>query len=162
MTISWANLHQKHHAQAIRVAVSILCTGLVREYAAVAEDVVQDAWITAWKLAKDEDHARALLFRCTKLGALDRLRTAKRRENLDAQLIYNSRDTVNPGWGAQANPILVRAVHVLTDGAFETWYLKDVCGMRLLDVCHERKLKFAAMNGQLSRARNTLKREDTK
>jgi DNA-directed RNA polymerase specialized sigma24 family protein len=158
--IEWSELHRKHQAQAVRLAVGLLRNGLSREPFDAAQDIVQKAWITSFRIGKDATHARALLFRCVRIIALDAIRGDKRHEKLNEESIVGQRTEVELGWGATANPQLLLASQTLTSEAFDTWYLQDVVKLSHADVQSECQISAGAYYGRLSRARHLLAAQD--
>lgn len=141
---------------------------LMRAYAAKlmnstveSDDVVQEAFITAWERAPDLEHGAALrswLMRIVANKAIDRIR----RRKVQAQLV----DIDAPAPIADAPPViaevhqeldaLASALGDLPDMQRTCWLLKEVTGASYRDIAAQLDVPESTVRGQLARARRTL------
>jgi RNA polymerase sigma-70 factor (ECF subfamily) len=143
-------------------------TPMMRAYArrilsgsADVDDVVQDAFISAWQQlqnVKDPQHLKSWLMRITSRKALDRVRSARPQQDLD---------DVNPPAPVHHDPVrqaeahaglaaLDRALRQLPDAQRQTWVLREVGGYSYDEISDELGIPTSTVRGLLARARKDI------
>ncbi|MEV7692620.1 RNA polymerase sigma factor [Microbacterium sp. NPDC089189] len=143
-------------------------SGIMRAYVkritgslADADDIVQDAFVTAWRqlpTLRDGDAVKAWLMRITSREALALVRRRSRETPLE------DRDFSTP---AQTQPeqvtihnarlaALSAALDTLPDDQRRTWLLREVAGLSYGDIAEELDLPASTVRGNLARARASI------
>jgi RNA polymerase sigma-70 factor (ECF subfamily) len=132
-------------------------TPMMRAYArrilsgsADVDDVVQDAFISAWQQlqnVKDPQHLKSWLMRITSRKALDRVRSARPQQDLD---------DVRQAEAHAGLAALDRALRQLPDAQRQTWVLREVGGYSYDEISDELGIPTSTVRGLLARARKDI------
>jgi RNA polymerase sigma-70 factor (ECF subfamily) len=138
-------------------------TPMMRAYArrilsgsADVDDVVQDAFISAWQQlqnVKDPQHLKSWLMRITSRKALDRVRSARPQQDLDD---VNPPAPVHHDPVRQAEAHAGRALRQLPDAQRQTWVLREVGGYSYDEISDELGIPTSTVRGLLARARKDI------
>lgn len=143
-------------------------TPMMRAYArrilsgtAEVDDVVQEAFITAWgQLPKLDDPGRAKnwLMRITSRKAIDRIRAARPQADLE-EIDLPTPDLSTPARQAEARAgvaALSDALQELPAPQRECWVLREVGGYTYEEIAEELDVPLSTVRGLLARARKDI------
>ena len=141
--------------------------GVLRGYAtrilgrtASSDDVVQEAFVTAWQqldTLEDPAAVRAWLIRITTRKALDHLRASRDHEDIDdLEIAAAAAGPEARAEGSDMNVALSRALDALPATQRRTWILRELGGYSYDEIAVELGLPNSTVRGALSRARSTL------
>lgn len=143
-------------------------TPMMRAYArrilpgsADVDDVVQDAFITAWdQLPTLDDPARvkSWLMRITGRKAIDRIRSARPHAPL-SEMELSAPDRISPPRRAEARAgiaALSEAINQLPDAQRECWVLRELGGYSYEEIADALDIPVSTVRGLLARARKYL------
>ncbi|GGD26934.1 DNA-directed RNA polymerase sigma-70 factor [Microbacterium faecale] len=143
-------------------------TPMMRAYArrilsgtADVDDVVQDAFITAWgQLPKLDDLGRvkSWLMRITSRKAIDRIRATRPRADLEG-IDPPAPDVSAPARQAEARAgvaALSDALQELPGSQRECWVLREIGGYTYEEIAEELGIPLATVRGLLARARKDI------
>ena len=128
------------------------------------DDVVQEAFITAWqRLDTLEDGAalKSWLMRIVSRKSIDRLRARRERADFDLHEPL-APDHQSPPRVAEADSqtqALSRALANLPEDQRRCWTLRELAGSSYVGIADELNLPVSTVRGLLARARKTLLRE---
>ncbi len=143
--------------------------GLLRGYArrvlgsaaSSADDVVQEALITAWQqLPQLQDHSavRSWLVRVTSRKAVDLLRGLKHHDDVD-DVDAPAAEGAGPESMADASALagsLHAALDALPEQQRQAWTMRELGGLSYEEVAEELGVPVSTVRGLLARARTTL------
>jgi RNA polymerase sigma-70 factor (ECF subfamily) len=129
-----------------------------------ADDVVQDALVTAWKdMGKLRDGAavKAWLMRIVANRAVDSGRRRKSHGNVDDQtgLVDGKPTPEQAAVAGSAREALGRALARLPEEQRRCWVLKEFGGQSYEEIAETLGIGTASVRGRLARARTTLVKE---
>jgi len=143
-------------------------TPMMRAYArkilpggADVDDVVQEAFITAWqKLPSLDDPARvkSWLMRITSRKAVDRIRARRESDDIDA-VDPAAPEVATPARVAEARSSLEAlraALAELPEDQRQCWTLREIGGYTYEEIAEQLDLPVSTVRGMLARARKTL------
>ena len=143
-------------------------TPMMRAYArrilpgsADVDDVVQDAFVTAWdQLPKLDDPGRvkSWLIRVTGRKAIDRIRAARPYSDL-SETELPAPDRMAPPRRAEARAgiaALSDAINQLPDAKRECWVLRELGGHSYEEIAEELDIPVSTVRGLLARARKDI------
>lgn len=143
-------------------------TPMMRAYArrilpgsADVDDVVQDAFITAWEqLPQLEDlaHVKSWLMRTTSRKAIDRIRGSRAHADV-TELEVPAPEQTAPPRRAEAHAgvaALGEALNHLPDAQRKCWVLREIGGYSYEEIAEQLDLSAATVRGLLARARKDI------
>lgn len=125
------------------------------------DDVVQDAFITAWdQLPKLDDPGRVRnwLMRITGRKAIDRIRSARPHSDL-SEMELPAPDRMAPQRQVEAragSAALSDAINQLPDSQRECWVLRELGDYSYEEIAQELDLPISTVRGLLARARKDI------
>jgi len=143
-------------------------TPMMRAYArrmlagsADVDDVVQDAFITAWQqlpALEDTAKVKSWLMRITSRKAVDRIRAHKPHADLD-DVEAPAPEHLSPPQAAEARAgvqALGEALRELPGPQRECWILREIAGYSYEEIAEELEVPLSTVRGLLARARKHL------
>jgi len=126
-----------------------------------AEDVVQDAFVIAWRQLGDLDRPAAVkswLMRVTGRKALDRLRARRPQVELDDETVPvpESRTPARVVETRSQLAALAAALDELPEAQRQCWVLREVSGLSYDEIAEALGAPASTVRGLLARARGTL------
>ncbi len=127
------------------------------------DDVVQEAFITAWQQLPNLENLRAVrswMLQIATRKSLDRLRARKDHEDIDDQEIPSPAG--GPEAAAEASSLdeaLSKALSALPEDQRRCWVLREIGGLGYDEIADQLGLPLSTVRGLLARSRKTLVRE---
>jgi len=144
---------------------------LMRAYAirlmsstAEADDVVQEALITAWQqlhTLTDGSAVKSWLMRIVSRKGVDRLRSRRRYDDIDTVEVA-APEASGPESSAQVSSqmdALKKALANLPEQQRESWVLREIGGLSYDEIAEQLSVPVPTVRGRIARARETLTRE---
>lgn len=128
---------------------------------AEVDDVVQDAFITAWDQLPTLDDPRRVkswLMRITSRKAIDRIRVTRLHADV-TEVEYSSPEHATPPRRAEARAgiaALSEALGLLPAAQRECWVLRELGGYRYEEIAEELDIPLSTVRGLLARARKDI------
>lgn len=125
------------------------------------DDVVQDAFITAWEqlaTLEEPDRVKSWLMRITSRKAIDRIRATRPHADVE-ELDVSAPDRTDPPRQAEASAgvaALGEALKELPVGQRQCWVLREIGEYSYEEIAEELGISVSTVRGQLARARKDI------